>query len=671
MKKIFLSLFLALALLCAPCLTAAAADAPAQNMAGKTVIIQTNDVHGAIEYYACVAQMKKDFEDRGAEVVLTDGGDYVQGSIYVNVDKGASVIGLMNAVGYDVVTVGNHDLDFGYQQLENNLQSAEFAVVCANMFDAGGKSLFDGNYTYTTASGLKIGFFGLQTPEAMTKTNPVVIRGLQFGVENLWQLAQRQINALSDADLVICLSHLGDDAGSHPYNVYDLWENTTGMDFVLDAHSHTVMTEGVNGEPIQSTGTELKNIGVVVIDDAAKKIEDHYLVPVTDDLPRNAAVAAETQKIVDSVSADYAVKFAKSTVTLNGAKAPNGNRDGETNNGDLITDAMRWKILSSGVKLDVPEDHAVAVQNGGGIRAAIVPGDVTKKDINTVYPFSNTLAVVYVSGKALLETLEASTYCLPDSVGGFPQVSGISYTVDTTRAYAPNAAPYPGSVYFGPASVNRVTINDINGKPFSLTDTYAVITNNFCAAGGDTYYALASAKEQFDTGILLDETLMEYIAGQLHGVIGDAYAAPQGRITILTAPAVSASAQTVQVNGSAVAVTAYNIDGCNYFMLRDLAVLLNDTPAAFSVEFDKAARTVCCTPGAAYAPTGAELATGRDDSASCVSGAWTLQVRGKAVDCEVYNIGGYNYFRLRDLASALGFGVDYDAAANTALISAK
>jgi len=243
------------------------------------------------------------------------------------------------------------------------------------------------------------------------------------------------------------------------------------------------------------------------------------------------------QSVVDSIGAEYAVKFATSTVTLNGAKAGPGNRDCETNNGDLITDAMRWKILGSGVKLDVAEDHVVAVQNGGGIRAAITPGDVTKKDINTMYPFSNTVAVVYVSGKALLETLEASTYCLPDSVGGFPQVSGISYTVDTTKDFIPNAQSYPGSVYYGPAAINRVTVNSINGKPFSPSDTYAVVTNNFCAAGGDTYYALASATAQFDTGILLDETLIEYIKTVLHGTIGAQYAAPQGRITILTAPA--------------------------------------------------------------------------------------------------------------------------------------
>ena len=106
--------------------------------------------------------------------------------------------------------------------------------------------------------------------------------------------------------------------------------------------------------------------------------------------------------------------------TLNGAKAPNGNRDSETNNGDLITDAMLWKVMQNKEGLTVDADHVVAITNGGGIRAAIKPGDVTKKDINTVLPFGNTVAVIYVTGAELLEALEASTYSLP--VGGFPQV---------------------------------------------------------------------------------------------------------------------------------------------------------------------------------------------------------------------------------------------------------
>ena len=537
MRK-FLSVLLAFAMMLSLGVTTLAAEDTAvgttaveQTYAGKTVILHSNDVHGAITGYACIAALKTDYESRGAEVILVDAGDYSQGTTNVSITKGADAVAMMNAAGYDVVTIGNHELDYGYEQLMDNLSKAEFKVVCADVFDADGTTIFDANYTYTTKSGMKVGFFGLLTPEAQTKANPALIKGLTFAIDDLWAVSQKQIDALADADVVICLSHLGVDNETKPYTSYDLWNNTKGIDMIIDGHSHTVMTKGDKNEPIQSTGTAFANIGVIVIDDASKKIESNELVAVTDTMAKDEAVAAAAEKIIDRVKAEYDVKFAVSKVELNGAKAPNGNRDSETNNGDLITDAMVWQVLQNKDGLTVNEDHVVAITNGGGIRAAIKPGDVTKNDINTVLPFGNTVAVVYVTGAELLEALEASTYCTPGAIGGFPQVSGINFTLHTGKAYDANAETYPNSTYYGPKSINRVVINSINGKEFKENEIYAVVTNNFCAAGGDTYYAFASASAQFDTGIPVDEAVMAYITRELKGVIGEKYAAPQGRIT--------------------------------------------------------------------------------------------------------------------------------------------
>ena len=537
MRK-FLSVLLAFAMMLSLGVTTLAAEDTAvgttaveQTYAGKTVILHSNDVHGAITGYACIAALKTDYESRGAEVILVDAGDYSQGTTNVSTTKGADAVAMMNAAGYDVVTIGNHELDYGYEQLMDNMSKAEFKVVCADVFDADGTTIFDANYTYTTKSGVKVGFFGLLTPEAQTKANPALIKGLTFAIDDLWAVSQKQIDALADADVVICLSHLGVDNETKPYTSYDLWNNTKGIDMIIDGHSHTVMTKGDKNEPIQSTGTAFANIGVIVIDDASKKIESNELVAVTDTMAKDEAVAAAAEKIIDRVKAEYDVKFAVSKVELNGAKAPNGNRDSETNNGDLITDAMVWQVLQNKDGLTVNEDHVVAITNGGGIRAAIKPGDVTKNDINTVLPFGNTVAVVYVTGAELLEALEASTYCTPGAIGGFPQVSGINFTLHTGKAYDANAETYPNSTYYGPKSINRVVINSINGKEFKENEIYAVVTNNFCAAGGDTYYAFASASAQFDTGIPVDEAVMAYITRELKGVIGEQYAAPQGRIT--------------------------------------------------------------------------------------------------------------------------------------------
>ncbi len=498
-------------------------------MAGKTVILHTNDVHGAVEGYAYIAQLKADYEAKGAEVILVDAGDYSQGTTYVSTTKGADAVTMMNAAGYDVVTLGNHEFDYGYAQLKENMTKANFKVLCADVYNADGTTIFDANYTYTTKTGVKVGFFGMETPETQTKANPALIKGLTFATGDAFtKAAADQVAALKDADVVICLAHLGIDAESAPYRSTDLYAAVKGIDFIIDGHSHTVMTKGEKGESIQSTGTAFANIGVIVIDNATKKIESNSLFEIKEDTAKDATVAAAAQTIVDRVDKEYGVVFAKSEVTLNGAKAPNGNRDSETNNGDLITDAMLWKVMQNKEGLTVDADHVVAITNGGGIRAAIKPGDVTKKDINTVLPFGNTVAVIYVTGAELLEALEASTYSLP--VGGFPQVAGINFTLSTAVAYDANAETYPASTYYGPKSINRVVINSINGKEFKADDTYAVVTNNFVAGGGDTYYAFAAASAQFDTGIPLDEAVMEYVTTELKGVIGAQYAAPQGRI---------------------------------------------------------------------------------------------------------------------------------------------
>ena len=550
---LLLSVVMSLSLLVS---TAWAEDPVTQDLAGKTVILHTNDVHGAIQDYAKVAALKADYEKRGAIVYLVDAGDFSQGSVYVSLNKGADAVTMLNAVGYDYVTLGNHEFDYGAQQLADNLKNANFDILCSNVLDADGDPAADEAVTSEVeGSGLKIGFFGLATPETKTKANPALIKGLTFlSGEALYKCAQENIDWLKGqkVDVIICLAHLGVDKESQPNTSYDLYKNTTGIDFIIDGHSHTVMTKGPNGEPIQSTGTALANVGVITIDNATKKIESNELIALKDYTGSDAAVAAAAKAIMDPIDAAYGEVFAKSAVDLNGAKAP-GNRTEETNLGDLITDAMMWAIKTKAPSVDMT--NAVAITNGGGIRAAIKKGDITKKDINTVLPFGNTLAVVYVKGSELLEALEASTYCTPEAVGGFPQFAGMEVELNIAPKYDKNAEKYPGSEYFGPKTINRITIKSINGKAFDPNATYAVITNNFMAAGGDTYYAFAAAKEQFDTGLPLDEILMEYITTELNGVVGEQYAKPQGRLTIVNNPKTGDSGVVIYMGLAILALT--------------------------------------------------------------------------------------------------------------------
>ena len=414
MKK-FVSLFLSLVMAFTLVVPTAWADEP-KEMTGKTVILHSNDVHGAIERYAYMAALRDEYKGKGAEVILADAGDYSQGTAYVSITKGENAFDMMNTVGYDVATIGNHEFDYGWEQLKANAGKATFKIVCADVLE-GGATIFDPN-TIIEKGGVKIGFFGMQTPEAQTKANPALIQGLTFlAGKDLYDCAQAQVDALetAGADVIICLSHLGVDASSEPNTSYDMLDNTNGIDMVIDGHSHTVMTATAE-TPIQSTGTAFANIGVIVIDNATKKIVDNFLYEVPGTLTADTAVAAKAHEIMEHVNMAYGAVFAKSEVELNGAKAPNGNRDGETNLGDLITDAMLWSIQKNPDSVTVPMENVLAITNGGGIRAPIHKGDVTKKDVNTVLPFGNTVAVVYVTGAELLEALEASTYCTPEAV---------------------------------------------------------------------------------------------------------------------------------------------------------------------------------------------------------------------------------------------------------------
>lgn len=528
--------------------------APSGELSGKTVILHSNDVHGmktvsyvdsktgktktktvgSLEQYAYIAALKAEYEAKGAKVIVADAGDYSQGSPYVSFTKGANGVAMMNAAGYNVATLGNHEFDYGYAQLVNNLKAANYTTVCCNILGEDGSKLFAGS-TVITIGDLKVGFIGVNTPETQTKANPALIKGLKWlAGDDMIKAVNDEAAALKDkADVVVVLSHLGVDNESKPNRSTDLWAGVKGVDFIIDGHSHSVMTAGDKGEPIQSTGTAMANVGVITIDNATKKIVDNENINTVDFARPDATVLAKANELMKPVDDELNVVFAKSEVDLNGTKGDDkgaiGNRNGETNLGDLITDAMLWKAVTD-INLNVDSRNVVAITNGGGIRASINKGDVTKKDINTVLPFGNTLSVVYVTGDKLLEALEASTYCSPTPVGGFPQVAGMTFAISANVKYDANENTYPGSTYYGPNTIKRVDILEVNGLPFDPKATYAIVTNNFSAAGGDTYYTFAASEINIDTGLPLDEVVMEYITTELKGVISNTYAEPFGRI---------------------------------------------------------------------------------------------------------------------------------------------
>ncbi len=502
-------------------------------LSGKTVILHTNDVHGAILGYSYLPSIKTDFENKGATVILVDAGDFTNGSIYTSISKGQSAITLMNQVGYDIISLGNHEFDFGMDNLLSNLisESNKFKVVCSDVYK-GDNTLFDKDYIIKIGD-LNIAFFGLLTPETQTKVSPANIKGLKFDEnEELYKTTQNEIDELKQySDIIICLSHLGVDLESKENRSTVVYNDVNGLDFMIDAHSHTVMTEGENKEKIQSTGTEFANVGAIVIDNESKKIIDNYLID-TKNIEQDSIILATAQNIIETIDYEYGEKFSETTFDLIGTKEIV--RSSETNLGDLICDAMLWTATNN-TELKVTKENVIAIINSGGIRANINTGDISRATVNTVLPFKNTIVIKYITGDALIEALEASTYCSPLAIGGFPQIAGMKIQIDTTKEFD-QGDEYPDSTYFSPKSINRVSIIDINGKPFDVNATYAIVTNDFCAIGGDTYYAFSSPnfeKASFDTSILIDECVTDYIMFALGEKIDDKYKESQGRIVIL------------------------------------------------------------------------------------------------------------------------------------------
>ena len=553
MMKRMLALLLSLALVVG--LTSLVA---AEEPKGKLVILHTNDVHGRALAdpvggylgYAAVSQYKKDLEAAGDSVLLLDAGDASQGIPLVNLSKGKNAIEFLNAVGYQAMTPGNHEFDWGVDNLKQIVGEAKFPILSANILNSaatGGEVTFQANKVFEMSNGMKVGVFGLTTPETLTKAHPDKVRGVDFlQGDALMEEANKQVAALKEAgaDIVVLMSHLGSSEESAPNRMQDLLEKVQGINLLIDGHSHTVYEKGetVGETLVVSTGSYSQSLGVVEYDGekfsaslfnslkkSAQAEVDGALYSVLLTAKLDEEVNAEINAMAKAVSDELSKAFAKTEVLLNGERDP-GNRTEETNLGDFAADAILWAAQQA-----LGDKVIAAVTNGGGIRASIQIGDITMNDMKTVFPFGNEVSVLDVTGAELLEALEAATHSTPKAIGAFPQVAGIVFTVDTTKAYE-NGEQYPDSTYYKPLNPgSRVTIESVGGQPFALDAIYTIATNDFTAAGGDTYYAFRypNATSGYKTGVALEDALVNYTTTVLGGVVGEQYAQPQGRITVV------------------------------------------------------------------------------------------------------------------------------------------
>ena len=439
----------------------------------------------------------------------------------------------MNACGYDAMALGNHEFDYGADVLEERIAKMDFPVLCANItVEATGESFVQPNAIFDLSDGTKVGVFGLDTPESMTKTDPTRVAGLIMAQnDDLYACAQAQIDELKskDCDLIICLGHLGETGSSAPNRASDVIANTEGIDLFINGHDHAVQNELLkdkagNDVLTVETGSYLANIGVVTYENGTF---EEKLVAVGEYDGSNAELAKQIDDVAADIEGRMSKKIGTTSFELDGENP--GVRSNETNLGDFVADAAKWEA-----RMALGDEPDACIINGGGVRKSVAAGDVTLGDLHNVFPYSNQVCTIEVKGAELLEALEAACQGSPEPMGSFPQVSGITFELDTSVPYE-QGEQYPDSTYYKPANPgSRITITDVNGKGFDPDEKYLIATTDFIAHGGDTYYCFAEAGHASfrSTGYLVYQALQYYLEDECGGTVPDAYAQSQNRSTV-------------------------------------------------------------------------------------------------------------------------------------------
>ena len=552
MKRKILALALVLVLLLAGCGSAAPAEtpapaesaAPAEDSAylgldNDIVILYTNDVHCGVDDnlgYAGLATVKNALEAQGKHVVLVDNGDAVQGDTIGTLSNGEYIIDIMNEAGYDVATPGNHEFDYGMDQFLALTEKANFPYVSANFVDADGNTVLD-PYVIKDVAGVKIAFVGISTPKTITTSTPKYFQddngNYIYGFmqdetgEKLYAAVQSAVDAAraEGAQIVIAMAHLGIEEDCSPWTSSEVIVNTTGIDAVLDGHSHSMIecekVKNKDGQEVilTSTETKLAYIGCLTIKDdgsmTSTLISDNGMKDFV------GGIQEEFEELVNTVVASTAVDL----VIKDPASGERIVRVTETNLGDLCADAYR---AMSGAD--------VAIVNGGGVRADIPAGDITYGQIIAVHPFGNEMCVVECTGQEILDALELGCSKLPAESGGFLHVSGMTYTIDLNVESSVKLDE--NGMFVSVEGDRRVTEVTIGGEPLDPEKTYTLASHNYKLKNcGDGYSMFADNVFLQDSVMIDNQVLINYIVNVLGGTVGEEYADPygQGRITIIEA----------------------------------------------------------------------------------------------------------------------------------------
>ncbi|MFA6862034.1 MAG: bifunctional UDP-sugar hydrolase/5'-nucleotidase [Bacilli bacterium] len=509
-------------------------------------ILYTNDTHCALGDkdnlgYANLSQYRKDLLTEDKYVTLVDCGDAIQGDSIGTLSNGAYIHSIMENVGYDIAIPGNHEFDYGMTNFLSLANNSSFKYVSCNFTDLLTNSLVFKPYTIKQYGTIKIAYLGITTPKTITTSTPTYFQNDKgnfiYGFDQgdgsqLYAAVQKYVDeARSEgADYVIGLSHLGTTSDCSPYESTEVIKNTTGIDVMLDCHSHSVIecdrVKNKNGDRVllSSTGTKFQSFGMLYMNKEGSfstgLIKEYYGYDTTIGSYIDSINSLLDEKLKEKVGTS-----AYDLTILNPDTGKREVRNGDTNLGDFSADAFR-----------VAGDSDIAIVNAGGIRDNIKAGDITYGGIIKVMPFNNMLAKVEATGQKILDALELSVYNSPSEFGDFLQVSGLSFEYDLS-------VPTPvvldkNDILSSISGERRVKKVLINGVAIDASKKYTVCSTNYILKNsGNGYNMFKDCPFLMDENQLDNQALINYIKTTLSGTIPETYSNPLGsnRIKALNA----------------------------------------------------------------------------------------------------------------------------------------
>ena len=523
------------------------------------IILHLNDVHCGVNDnigYDGFVLYRDELYKKYPNIISVDVGDHIQGGTLGSISEGSAIINIMNKVGFDVAILGNHEFDYGIDQLSKLGENITSKYISSNFCYKKNKTSIFNPYKIIEKGGKKIAFIGVLTPLTFSKTYLSTLRDSNGdaiydfltgnNVQELYDRVQENVNKArkeEGADYVILLTHIGMEL--EQYTSDELLSKIENVDAVLDGHTHLIYNitkKDINNKNIHisQTGTKLQSIGKLII-----KNDGTIISEIIQDIPEpsdksNAIkltrggkeiwVNKDMNNFINSIFNIYEdelnILYGSSEYDL--LIRPEGTTDShfiycryqECTVGNLLADAFK-----SAGKSDA------AIVNGGGVRSSINKGDLTRSQIMAVAPFFNNLIVKMLPGQCILDALEFGVSKHPTSSGGFPQVSGISYDIDTSL----NSKVETDSqgLFLKITGKRKVTNVKINGEEIDPNKNYTISMSDFIGNGGDGYTMMAKY-EVFKEGLLTDtDAIAYYIKNDLKGIIPAEYRDFQGRINLV------------------------------------------------------------------------------------------------------------------------------------------